>query len=326
MLLIVWLVLLAVGLYWCFQLKRQLEFRRLQIEMLAGELGLRPAILDQLLNPEPLPLVCDDSPRIKKIVGRRNYWHRILQDLATSVSPKNTSWVVHLRGDQQHFQLRGYTTKREYVAEIASLYGIIETERVSKFSLLNGVSVWNFEIQSPFPERSSIPEAEFARVSQSGTTVENGAGEDFPQSTGKENVGDTVESKTIEAAVLLDPEDEYQRIARIYLQGDLDTAFRELTEFVNRYPRHERAYYAHYLIGECHFVKNNLPAAKEIFKETISQEGAKLPDALLMMARIYRREEDTERAIHYLERLQSEYANSRYSRTAAEIMEAIKNE
>jgi len=258
---------------------------------------------------------------IDEIIGKKNQWHRYLLEISRVLSKNKISWISSMSGKENTFTIKGYATKRNSIIAISKLYPGSEFD-ASNIKLLEKINALNFDITFPFPDKIVPEEKEPEKV------------EAPPKKPVKKSMVKQIVEKVKNISVeevknqgkSITPSQEYSNLVNIYLKGDLETAFTGFLEFVRKYPDHKKTYNAQYLIGECLFIKNELEDAKLIFQTTIGQGGYKTADAILMMARIYRREGNYSKALEYLSKIKQDYPNHKLSKTADTIIKAIEED
>ncbi len=118
---------------------------------------------------------------------------------------------------------------------------------------------------------------------------------------------------------LADPADIpeiYNNIAELYFAGMIDETFDKLKDFTDNFPEHSLVYNANYLKGECLYFQKEYGQAREIFQEIIRQKGIKKPDALMMMGNSYKKENNTEQAVHFWNKLINEFPENELTEIA----------
>ncbi len=103
----------------------------------------------------------------------------------------------------------------------------------------------------------------------------------------------------------LSPERQYEKACQAYAKHHFDEAMALFKKFLQRYPEHDLAHNAQYLLGETYYDMEDYPNAILAFKEVVKHypERSRAPDALLKIGHSYVALDDLENARTYLERV-----------------------
>lgn len=132
------------------------------------------------------------------------------------------------------------------------------------------------------------------------------------------------EAKAAEAAVT--PEGLYQSGFAAYKAGDMKKAVEILSQFLERYPKHELVSNAHYWIGESYYTEKNYEQAILAFQEVIRKypKKEKAPAALLKQSMSFKELGDAKSARYVLKRLQEDYPRSEEAKKAKELLRELQ--
>ncbi len=117
---------------------------------------------------------------------------------------------------------------------------------------------------------------------------------------------------------------ELKIINQIYFSGNFREAENKYKEFIFQNPDSKLVYTAKYLQGECLYLMGKLSEAIEIFKSTLKYEGAKTPDALIMLGNSYHKEKDLDKAISYWAQLVRRFPHNYLSKIAQKKISNIE--
>ena len=117
---------------------------------------------------------------------------------------------------------------------------------------------------------------------------------------------------------------ELKSINQIYFSGNFREAEKKYKEFITQNPDSKLVYTAKYLQGECLYLMGKLSEAIEIFKSTLKYEGAKTPDALIMLGNSYHKEKDLDKAISYWAQLVRRFPHNYLSQIAQKKISNIE--
>ena len=84
------------------------------------------------------------------------------------------------------------------------------------------------------------------------------------------------------------------------------------------------AYYAKYLIGECLYLMERYPEARDILEQVYELNGSKSPDALIVLGNCSMQENDLDTAVEYWNTLIEKYPNNDLSTIARYKIDKIK--
>ena len=113
-------------------------------------------------------------------------------------------------------------------------------------------------------------------------------------------------------------------IVSLYFSGRIDDAYNQFSEFIKTYPEHKMAYNAKYLVGECLYLLERYPEAKETLQAVYELNGNKSPDALIMLGNCSEKENDQDSAVQYWTTLIEKYPNNDLSKAARYKIDKIK--
>ena len=197
---------------------------------------------------------------------------------------------------------------RRAVIAFSQLFPESKIESVAKYED-QGNTIWNFKISSNYPDPESWKnvgkETEIEKPDQQEES-EKPIIEEIEKESETEVITETAEEIS----------DKYHTILSLYFAGNINEAFDQFGEFIKNYPLHKMAYNAKYFKGECLYLMNRFPEARETLTLVYNLNGSKSPDALIMLGNCSEKENDLKAAIQYWNTLIEKYPDNDLSKAA----------
>lgn len=252
--------------------------------------------------------------KIDELRGSKNQWYKILPALSNSLRNNRISWMIDLKGGNEDFIISGFTTNRRNVLNFSKLFPNNGIDIVLGKEV-ESVYIWKFGINFFYPNpeevrkeiKKELPPSLVAQKANVPTKVE-------------EINKASISMKENRASAASD----YNEAVQIYLSGNLNEGYKKFCQFVTQYPSNHLVSYANYFIGECLFQKGEISEAEVMLKNTLTQEGSKTPDALMMLGRCCNAEGDTTKAIYYWNQLIDRFPDNGLSKRAKGKIKAVR--
>ncbi|MEA1972938.1 MAG: hypothetical protein U9N34_06560, partial [Candidatus Cloacimonadota bacterium] len=106
-----------------------------------------------------------------------------------------------------------------------------------------------------------------------------------------------------------DPSKRYNYLANLYLNGQYESAYKQLKEFVIQNPDKKQAYPANFLIAEYEFTIGNLDRSIEIFENLLEVNKYKQPYILYYLSKAYAKKNESDISNDFLSILKKDYPN-----------------
>ena len=252
--------------------------------------------------------------KVERITGNKNQWNHILDEFSRLLNRNRLSWFSDITSNNDGFTIEGYTTNRRAVIALSKLFPESRIKNVLKYESQE-FTIWRFIIAINYPDPKS-----WSNTEEKGTDT-----------TQQEEIEETIiEEIEIEPEIEIITEtpeeinEKYHSIVLLYFSGKTNDAYEQFSEFVTSYPEHKMAYNAKYLIGECLFLMERYPEARETLEQVYKIKGSKSPDALIVLGNCSEEEEDLDTAIQYWSTLIETYPNNDLSKIARYKIDKIK--
>ncbi|HPC35631.1 MAG TPA: tetratricopeptide repeat protein [Candidatus Marinimicrobia bacterium] len=272
--------------------------------------------------------------KIKIISGNKSQWHRTIIAFSDAFSKNPITWVNYLKSDTSGFMIQGVTNRKENIAYITryfpgSIVSDVKTSEVQSIPVLLFVmnfsyadqEKWVMEVPKPAP---IIPKAqEIPAKPPADQEKKPIAKESAPKLSETKSSSVSSQPPPPQSTPRVTPYTVYREAAETYLSGNIQEGYQKLSQFVEKYPDSPFTYGAKYLIGECLFLMGETTQAKDVFEEIANQDGAKTPDALLMLGRCYNALGDKAKAIDSWGMLITKYPQHKLAKMAEEKIKYV---
>ncbi|MEA3476307.1 MAG: tetratricopeptide repeat protein [Candidatus Cloacimonadota bacterium] len=246
--------------------------------------------------------------KIEKLTGNKNQWHYILNVIANSFLENKVSWITNLKSSENNFQISGYTTKKRNIIKFSKLFPGGRIERITEHSIQD-LPIWKYDMTFSYPnpkdtnkeKEESLSEIHIAEV---------------PEKSSEPITEKPVEPEIYKETSEKDKLKIYNSITKLYFASNSKEAYERFQEFVLEYPEYKYSYNANYLMGECLYTMGKISEAKDIFENILKQNGAKTPDALIMLGNSCQKLNDINTAIYYWNKLVTDYPNNKLAKIA----------
>ncbi len=245
--------------------------------------------------------------KVETITGNKNQWNHILDIYSKSLNKNRLSWVRDISSTNNGFIVDGYTMNRRAVIAFSQLFPESKITSVAKHED-QGHTIWKFKISSNYPDPES-----WKSVEKEKTEVDKPAQEEEIEKPIIDEIEDEIETEVITET----PEEiseKYSAILSLYFAGNINEALDQFGEFIESYPQHKMAYNAKYFKGECLYLMNRFPEARETLTMVYNLNGSKSPDALIMLGNCSEKENDLKSAIQYWNTLIEKYPDNDLSK------------
>lgn len=272
------------------EIRRNTEFVQNELQEVKSKIAAVNAVKEKIRAIE------NKNNLVKTLTGKKNQWHYILKTFSQSFMNNKITWIDDLTASADNFRINASTSRRRNVITFSNILAENQITNITPI-FIEEIPIWEFNMTYDYLDPGKI-------------------NNDVKIITTPE--------KVIEDQASLDKditEDEitlvYRSIINTYFSGNYNDAYERFREFRKMYPDHKRAYNARYFVGECLYLKEQVPEAVEIFNEIVKLQGSKTPDAYMMLGNSNLKLEDTEQARFYWNKLVTEYPDHELAPLAA---------
>ncbi|MCK5050871.1 MAG: tetratricopeptide repeat protein [Candidatus Cloacimonetes bacterium] len=247
--------------------------------------------------------------KVENITGNKNQWNHILDVYSRSLNKNRLSWLRDISSNNDGFTVDGYTMNRRAVIAFSHLFPESKIASVAKHEEQEH-TIWKFKISSNYPDPES-----WKSVGKEKIEIEK----PVQQEETEKPIVDEIEKESETEVITETPEEineKYHSILTLYFSGNINNAFDKFSEFIKSYPQHKKAYNAKYFKGECLYLMNRFPEARETLTMVYNLNGSKSPDALIMLGNCSEKENDLKSAIQYWNTLIEKYPDNDLSKAA----------
>jgi len=272
--------------------------------------------------------------KIKTISGNKSQWNRILIAFSDAFAKNPISWINYLGSDTSGFMIQGTTNRKENITYISRYFpgcivSDVKTSEIQSIPAMQFVMNFSYSDQEEWVAgivKPSPTESKARETSASPPVVQKsktGVDESTQKLSQPQPVSDISKLSAAQPVTGVTPYTVYREAAETYLSGNIQEGYHKLSQFVEKYPDSPFTYSARYLIGECLFLMGEVAQAKDVFEEIANQDGAKTPDALLMLGRCYNALGDKAKAIDCWGMLITKYPEHRLAKIAEEKIKYV---
>ncbi len=138
------------------QLKQELEQVRQLNKGLEVELRENRGIIAKLNQVKSeLSILQENLKKITEITGRKNQWHYILTMLSDTMRSKKISWISNLTGNDQSFEVSGYSTQRRNIIDFSQMFPDGRITAINEHEIAD-IPLWEFSISFSYPDPDDI--------------------------------------------------------------------------------------------------------------------------------------------------------------------------
>lgn len=138
------------------ELNQELEQVRQLNKTLEIELRENRGIIAKLNQVKTeLMALQENLKKITELTGTKNQWHYILTMLSDTMKSNKISWVSNLRGNEESFEVTGYSTQRRNVIDFSNMFPDGKITSISEYNI-EDIPIWEFKISFSYPDPDEI--------------------------------------------------------------------------------------------------------------------------------------------------------------------------
>ncbi|MCD4830109.1 MAG: hypothetical protein K8R90_11835 [Candidatus Cloacimonetes bacterium] len=324
-------------------IKQRSAIRKIEsdIQELAQRIEINMGVIKEIQDMEGLIFEHESNlMRFKHLIGNRNQWHYILEEISGSYLDNYLSWSTNIfREDDGQFRLKGSTTRRQNIVAFSLLFPNGRIDRIVEKEI-EGYTVWDYDIAFSMPDQLHTQKLDLKRegIDITPPTLErnNVAAEhdEAPSPTVTQPVAQpqpNVQPIQQQAVTQQQPATQQQPVATTpavvkgpagydealttYFRGDLAGAAKLFETFIEG-SSSPWVSNATYFLGEILYRQQSYPAAIKKFEEVLAMSDRKQPESLMMLGNACNNIGQANKAIGYWNTLVADYPTSQFAALA----------